>query len=258
MGFAVKVNTLAVEQVGDNLLRLDTLTLQQASLRAVNEVGHRTFDRSIQRMSERVNLTPDYVRSNMGFEAANDPAKPTATVVAYRSGGRKRIKSGVNLRQYAPILSIEPNKYQNPAGGKRFTMKDGRLATTPIGPNPRAPGKRLPFVLRTGNAMLKIPVGSKAGALSVEVVKGGRKVIKANEAGFKPFMQRMPNGELLVMRRSDRNGGKAGKGKIESLYSLSTWQLFRRTAASLVTEVQDDLVETVGREIDAEIQKVLP
>lgn len=257
MGFAVKVNAIAVVKAGDNLLKIDNASIGNASLRAVNEVAERSFDLAIKRMTERVNLTQDYVQKNMGIEAANDPGKPKATIIAFRSGGRRRVRP-VNLRQYNPIFAIERNKYQNPSADgkrKRFTMKDGRQAMSPIGPNPRKPGARLPFILRTGNPLLGIPVGSKQGDVSVEVLKGARKVIRPSSAGFKPFLQRMPNGELLVMRRTSKNGGKGNKGKIEALYSLSTWQLFRNAARDMIPEVQEDLANTVAREIQVEVDE---
>lgn len=252
---AVVIDTLNLKQVVDQIDKIDARSLGEAARIAVNEVAERTFTESRRRMTERVNLTPQYVRERMDLEPANDARKPEAVIVAFRSGGRKRVRS-VNLRQYAPVYETVPAR-KNPTGVKPFVMRDGRRATNSGGgPNPRKPGSYLPFIFRTGNEMLNIPVGQRPGALSVEVLKGSRKQI-APKNGFGAFLQKMPSGETLVMRRTNKNGGKSGKGSIEALYSLSVWQLFRRVSAEVIPLVQTDLEQTVGDAVQSSIRKAL-
>lgn len=252
---AVVVDTLKLKEVTDRILLLDAEKIGGASLSAVNEVAQRTYDESRRRMIARVNLTDAYVRERMDVEAANDARKPEATIIAFRSGGRRKGLRPVNLRQYRPLNEVLPAR-QNPTGRKVFRMRDGRLATYPVTQNPRAADKRLPFILRTGSPLLNIPLGQKPGKLTVEVLRGSRKVVGPKN-GFAPFMQRMRNGQMLVMRRTDKNGGKNNKGSIEALYSLSVWQLFRRTSAEVVPLVQNDLEKTVGRAVVDSVSRAL-
>lgn len=251
--FAVVVNTLGVEKVGQSLGKINADLLGSASTAAVNQVAERAFSESRRRMLSRVNLTPDYVRERMDLEPAQDSSRPTATIIAFRAGGRRKGVRPVNLRQYRPIYEVVRAR-PNPSGRKTFTMRDGRQATFPIGQNPRAPAKKLPYVLRTGSPALGIPVGQKPGNLSVEVLKGQRKVIKP-KGTFGAFLQTMPSGETLVMRRTNKNGGKDKKGDIEALYSLSVWQLFRNAAAEVVPLVRKDLEETVGDAVTDAVNK---
>lgn len=259
---AVVVDTLQVEAVAKRIGRIDANLLNSASVSAVNEVARRSYDEARRRMTARVNLTDDYVRERMDVEAANDSATPTATIVAFRKGGRRPATRPVNLRQYSPIFETLPTKYPNPTGKKTFPVKPARpgeparQGTAPWGPNPRAPGKRLPFVLRTGNSILGLPAGQKPGKLSVSVLKGQRKPVTSKK-GFPAFLQRLPNGQILVMARTNRNGGKEGKGSIEALYSLSVWQLFRRTSAEIVPFVREDLERTVGDAVSRAIDGAL-
>ncbi len=256
MAFVVQVDTLQVERVAESITRLSATSLDSIGLRAVNGVAQEMFVESRRRMTERVNLTDDYVRERMDVEPANDPQQPEAVIVAFRSGGRRKGIRSVNLRQYAPIITQEPTNWRN-TGQARNT---GKQVFNPNGKslyaNPRKPGTLLPFKLRTGQPLLNIPVGSKAKSISVEVVRGQRKTVRPVN-GFKPFMQRMPNGEILVMRRTDRNGGKGGKGKMQSLSSLSVWQLFRKTAAVIVPIAEARLAQEIGNELDRELSKSL-
>lgn len=258
---AVVVETLGIEAVAKRIQSVDAALLSTASQAAVNAVAQRAFDESRKRMTARVNLTEDYVRERMTVESANDANTATAIIVAFRKGGRRPATRPVNLRQYAPVVQAVANRQQNPGSGKVFPVKPprgvgaARQGMQPIGPNPRAPGKKLPFILRTGNPMLNIPVGQKQGPLSVEVLKGSRKAVTSKK-GFPAFMQRMRNGEILVMARTDKNGGKNGKGNIEALYSLSVWQLFRKTSAEIIPLVREDLEKSVGDAVSDAVNKV--
>lgn len=262
--FAVVIETTELERTTERLVALDDETIGRASIRAVNEVTDRAFSESVKRMTTRVNLTQDYVRQRMDVEPANDPRNVEAKIIAFRSGGRRRAVRPVNLRQYSPVIAQTFTNWRNTGearnSGKRIAINmpapGPRPALMPFSTNPRARQKQLPFILRTGNQMLNIPVGRKAESLSVEVLAGRRKTVKPKN-GFKAFMQKMPSGEVLVMRRKDRNGGKGNKGRIQALYSLSVWQLFRKTAAEVIPLVSEDLQKTVGDALTVEIDKVI-
>lgn len=254
--FAVVIDTKKLERAADTLTKLDSRVIGNATLGAVQDVTQRAYDESLRRMTSRVNLTRQYVEERMLVEAANDPNRPEGKVIALRTGGRRPGIRPVNLRQYAPIVSQQA-ALPNPSGQRAFKMKDGRDAYLPFSQNPRKPGGFLPFVKRTGSSLLNIPVGKKQGPMSVEVVKGQRKTLQARN-GFAPFLQRMPSGQILVMARTNKNGnvGGKGKGKIQALYSLSVWQLFRSTAAQIIPLVQRDLNDSVSKALEVQLNKV--
>ena len=253
----VGVNTLDIERVAENLRNASLEQLRASALRAVNTVAQRGFKTTVTTITERSALKQPYIEERMGVEPATDARKPEAVIVAFRyKGTRRPALSGVNLRQYEPVVEIVPVRYPNASNtGKRFVMKDGRAAKKPWSDNPRKPGGKLPFVVRTGNTMLGIPVDKKAGNLSVEVQRGQRKVVKPIN-GYKPFMQRMKNGETLVMVRTGKTNSKGkSKGAMRSVSSLSVWQLFRSNMAKIIPLVAKDLEQTVGDEVVAELAR---
>lgn len=233
----VQIETTSLQTVADRLLKLDARAIDQASVRAINAVAKRGFDESVKRMTSRVNLKEDYVRDRMTVEPANDPRKPEATIIAFRTGGRRAGMRPTNLRQYGMVQISKP---------VRFTNANPLIQKGALGENPRKPGSLLRWKKRVGDPQAGIPVGMKAAGVSVEVVRGDRKIISF------AFQRKMSNGEVLVMARKagDRGSGK-GKGKIEALHSLSVWQLFRSTMPEIITIVQEDLERTVIEEIDA-------
>lgn len=260
---AVVVETTKVQAAADRLLRLDIATIGAASVRAVNAVAKRGFDESVKRMTSRVNLTEGYVRERMDIEPANDPRKPEAVIIAFRAGGRRKGMRATNLRQYAMVQQMVPVRFPNSFADKltKGTTKgkqayinrhsfDGRPAVGWMN-NPRKPGGKLPFILRTGDQQAGIPLGQKSAGVSVEVAKGSRKTISV------AFQRRMPNGEILVMKRKGPGGPGSGKGKIEALYSLSVWQLFRKTSAEIIPLVTEDLERTVGEEIENTVKELI-
>jgi hypothetical protein len=237
----ISIETTQLERLADRLDRLDIRSIGETNVRAVNAVAKRGFDESVRRMTSRVNLTEQYVRDRMTVEPANDPRKPEATIIAFRAGGRKPGMRATNLRQYGVVQLTVPT---------RFTNDNPKIVKRAMGANPRKPGGFLPWKKRVGDPQAGIPLGQKAAGLSVEVVRGDRKIITI------AFMRRMPNGETLVMARKkgERGAGK-GKGKIEALHSLSVWQLFRSTIPEVVPLILNDLEETVAEELDTTIRK---
>lgn len=242
--FAVVIETTQIEAIAERLAWVGSVTIGEASVRAVNAVATRGFDESVKRMTARVNLSEAYVRDRMTVEPANDARKPEATIVAFRAGGRRPGTRPVNLRQYAMVQLQQP---------VRFTNSDPRIANGRIGMNPRKQGSLLPWKKRTGDPQAGIPLGQKAAGVSVEVIKGDRKVISF------AFQRRMKNGEILVMaRKADQRGVGKGKGKIESLHSLSVWQLFRSTAPEVIPFIADDLERSAIDELDKAIESIIP
>lgn len=241
--FAVVVETTQVQSLAERLARLDSLSIGEASVRAVNAVATRGFDESVKRMTARVNLSETYVRDRMTLEPANDPRKPEAKIIAFRAGGRRPALRAVNLRQYSMVQTSKP---------VRFTNDNPRIAKGSMGMNPRKPGSLLPWKKRVGDPQAGIPLGQKAAGVSVEVVKGDRKLISF------AFQRKMKNGEILVMARlRDQRGPGHGKGKIEALHSLSVWQLFRSTAPEVINLIRDDLESSVGDEVQSTIESIL-
>jgi hypothetical protein len=274
----IQVDTSKIEALGARLAGVDSESLGKASMRALNVVVNRGFELGVRTMLTGVNLTESYVKERMTVEEATDPNKPVAKIIAFRPGGQR--KSGikpVNLRQYDPKLGLTFTNWRNTGvarnSGKKVFRPVGEAnrkqgtgpnkAGTSYYENPRKPGSKLPFYPRVGNRVLAIPVGQKVESISVEVVRGRRKMLKPVN-GFKAFMQRMPNGEVLVMRRTTKNGGKDNKGKIEALYSLSVAQLFQfiakrenDKARKFKDAILADLETTVAGEIIEEIQQAV-
>jgi len=261
-----------LEVLAKGLGSLDANTLGGTAIRTVNEVTKRGFATAKRQMLSGVALSESYVNERMTVEEATDPKEPTATIIAFRPGGkRKPATKPVNLRQYAARIEQEFTNWRNDGTARNsgrqvfVTTMGGVLPKGQAGAvnqgamyeNPRKPGSKLPFKKRIGNQVLGLPVGTKAKDISVEVRTGNRKIIRPSSKGFKAFMQRMPNGEVLLMRRTTKTGGKGNKGKMESLHSLSVWQLFNaeRTKAKIIPLIMADLESTAVSDFSEQIEK---
>lgn len=102
-----------------------------------------------------------------------------------------------------------------------------------------------------GSAKRGIAPGLTGGGVSVEVKRGRPAVL---ETGF-----------LLPLRRGNEAGGNGmgvftrdKQGRVKHRYGPSVYQIFSSMTRDILEEVQDDLQETVLREMDAAIEKVLP
>jgi hypothetical protein len=84
------------------------------------------------------------------------------------------------------------------------------------------------------------------------VLKGSRKTL--NNAFFVAGRRgRVAGGQgMLVFQRVGGRG--PGKGKIEALYSLSVWQLFRKTSVEIIPFVRDTLSKSIESEVIADIE----
>lgn len=247
MTFKVEIDVDELVAASDKLIAFDEGHIGKEILPVLNKVAERGFDESRRRMISRVNISDDYVRQRMDLEAANDARKPEAKIIAFRAGGRRSGIRPVNLRQYSAVVQQTETNWSN-SGVARNTGKKV-FEVGKFYKNPRKPGGKLPFKPRVGDPQQGIPVGKKAAGVSVEVLRGQRKAIDY------AFMRRMPNGEVLVMAR--KKGQKSGKGKIEPLYSLSVWQLFKNAAVEVIPLVRADLQASVTPVVLAEIRKVL-
>lgn len=245
MSFAVIIDASDVKTASGKLRLLGDLYLGDA----VNTTAQRGFEESRRVILSGVNLTDEYVRERMGVEPANDLRNPTATIVAFRVGGRRPGLRGVNLRQYAAVVQQVPTNWSNSG----VARNSGRQIFIPneIAPNPRKPGGWLPFKARIGDPQQGIPVGRKSAGVSVEVTKGSRKTIDY------AFMRRMANGQILVMARE--KGDHKGKGKIHALSSLSVWQMFKsdRVMSQVIPFVTRELEREVAVVMDDKIQQVI-
>lgn len=249
---AIAVDTTELKQVADRIGRIDARLLGSAALLGVNKAAAFTRQESVRRILSGVNLSQGYVEERLELEEATQTFSPEAVIVAPRRGGRRRPGTRpVNLIQYAAVQVTAPVRFPNSlAAGKVWRMKDGRQGAQLLN-NPRKPGSKLPFVLRTGAPALSIPVGMKQAGVTVEVLKGERKSLK------NAFIQRMPNGQTLVMENVGP-GGKSKKGRINALYSLSVWQMFRRQIPNVAPLARERLQQEVGNEVIDAIEKVLP
>ena len=105
MSFAVVIDAKDFAPAASKLTLLADLSLSAA----VNATTRRGFDEARRQMLSRVNLTDEYVRAGMAVEEATDLRNPTATIIAFRQGGRRKAMRGVNLRQYAAVVNTQSN-----------------------------------------------------------------------------------------------------------------------------------------------------
>lgn len=215
----VEVNTKTVASLADRLDLVDGQALGRVGLEAVNEVADRTYERSLDRMLQGINLTDQYLRERMAVSPATNAAAPRATIAA-------RIRH-TTLGRYGYKQLVQPVRYTNAA----ISNLIGKL-----GDNPRKPGSLLPWKARTGDAYRGIPSDYKQAGISVEVVKGRRKEISY------AFVIPTAGGPLAVKRI------KGTRRKVEALYGPSVYQLFNHA-------LDDDFLESIGDDLEATVVK---
>lgn len=252
MANAIRIDVTEVEAASKALLRIDQESLQGAALRAVNGAAKRGFDKARQIMLAGVNLTDDYVKTQMDVELASGKGKPVAQIIAFRAGGKRPAMRAINLRRFDPrqleTITNWTNAGVNTKSGARLNVR-AKLE------NPRKPGTTLPFKKRIGAKHLGLAVGRKQAGITVEVLRGQRK-----ELGF-AFMAPARKGTeaggqgLLVFSR-DKND-RSGKGKLRPIYSLSVWQMFRHSLPQVIPFVSKDLEDSVIAEVEAQIKQVV-
>lgn len=224
--FSVVIATGDIERVAQSLTKMDSESLGNAAVRAVNTVAERTFTTAVTKMTAGINLSPEYVKSRMRVDLAQDPKKPEAEITALRQGIR-----GTTLSSYGARVLTQPVKWPN-----------GSFTPGKMGVNPHKPGVFLPWKERKGDPKRGIPAGMKAAGFAVEVTRG-------TEKDFPHAFVIPVGGRLLTVRRRG--------AKIQTVYGPSVWQLFRATVSRIYTDVEKDLETTLAAEVDRELGKLL-
>lgn len=107
----VRIDVRQIEGLADRLATITGEALGGIAVRAVNEVAVRFTDDSRARITERVNLTPEYVKSKTDMKLAESPADPTAVVTV--AGAL------TTLGHYGPVTYFAPEGGVRRANGWR-------------------------------------------------------------------------------------------------------------------------------------------
>lgn len=207
-----------VEQV-DRIAMLDSTTLAEMRLDAVNVVSLTVREKSIDQTHAELNLSRDYIEARI------------ARAEAKGATARARITSevqGATLQRFGAQQEVAPVNWSNSrieALGHKF-------------------GKWPGWTRRTGDASRGIGEGDKAAGVSVDVNRKGAKTITS------AFTMPLKNGNGVGVFR--REGGK-----VKHLYGPSVYQVFRRYIKTNEQAIADTLRdEFVGR-LDTKIQEIL-
>jgi len=147
--FKVEIDISRIERLGEALGGIDSGSLGEASMRAVNAVADETYDLARPRMLATINLTDTYVRDRMTVNHATNPNNVSASIVA--SGDKS---SMTILARYGARQLVQPVKHPARSRGDQLYSRN-------------------------------IAPGMKAAGISVEVTRGGRKPI--TNAFFMPL-----------------------------------------------------------------------
>lgn len=207
-----------VEQV-DRIAMLDSTTLAEMRLDAVNVVSLTVREKSIDQTRAELNLSRDYIEARI------------ARAEAKGATARARITSevrGATLQRFGAQQEVAPVNWSNSrieALGQKF-------------------GKWPGWTYRKGDASRGIAEDKKAAGVSVDVNRKGAKTITS------AFTMPLKNGNGIGAFR--REGGK-----VKHLYGPSVYQVFRRYITTNEQAIADTLRdEFVGR-LDTKIQEIL-
>ena len=135
--FQIEIDVSRLSRLDGQLAQLSEAGFGEAAVEVVNRVADQAYDLAVPRMTQRINLTPEYVRDRFVIEKANNPADPRARVVALGGKAHTTILARYNARQLMqPTQSLKGRK---------------------------------------GDALRGIPAGQKASGISVEVTRGANK-----------------------------------------------------------------------------------
>lgn len=226
-GIQIDVELAVLQRLAGRFEQLSEVGFGQASVDAINRVADHAYDLSVPRMTQKINLTPEYVRDRFVVEHAKNPSDVRARVVAL--GGKAHTTT---LARYGSRQTVKPVTWSNErirSMGKSFGAWPG-------------------WTERKGDQLRGIPANQKEGGISVEVTRGGRK----NMGGVFFMPLRNGNGMGAFQRTGD------GDKDYKHLYGPSVYQLFRYTLNNgLVDEVTQDFERQLGDEAERLLQKAL-
>lgn len=225
--FQIEIDVSRLSRLDGQLAPLSEAGFGEVAVDVVNRVADMAYDLAVPRMTQRINLTPEYVRDRFAIEKARNSADPRARVVAL--GGKAHTTT---LARYGSLQTTRPVTWTNDrirSMGKTFGAWPG-------------------WTERKGDQLRGIPANQKEGGISVEVTRGGRK----NMGGVFFMPLRNGNGMGAFQRTGD------GDKDYKHLYGPSVYQLFRYTLnRGLVDEVGAEFERQLGDEAERLLQKAL-
>ena len=215
----ISFDTSELVEQADRIAMLDSTTLAEMRLDAVNVVSLTVREKSIDQTHTELNLSRDYIEARIARAEAKGPT------------ARARITSevrGATLQRFGAQQEVAPVNWSNSrieALGHKF-------------------GKWPGWTYRKGDASRGIDEDDKAAGVSVDVNRKGAKTITS--AFTMPLKNSNGTG---VFRREG--------GEVKHLYGPSVYQVFRRYITTNEQAIADTLRdEFVGR-LDTKIQEIL-
>jgi len=235
----ISFDTSELVEQADRIAMLDSTTLAEMRLDAVNVVSLTVREKSIAQTHAELNLSRDYIETRI------------ARAEAKGATARARITSevrGATLQRFTGARqAVQPVKYTNSeilAKLGKSSFVNGAL----IGPRtvlPNGVASRV-WTERRGDPSRGIEADKKAAGFTVDVNRKGAKTIRT--AFTIPLKN---NNGLGVFQRP------AGGGDAKHLYGPSVYQVFRRYIKTNEQAIADTLRdEFVGR-LDTKIQEIL-
>ena len=215
----ISFDTSELVEQADSIAMLDSTTLAEMRLDAVNVVSLTVREKSIDQTHAELNLSRDYIEARI------------ARAEAKGATARARITSevrGATLQRFGAQQEVAPVNWSNSrieALGHKF-------------------GKWPGWTYRKGDASRGIDEDKKAAGFTVDVNRKGAKTITS--AFTMPLKNSNGTG---VFRREG--------GEVKHLYGPSVYQVFRRYITTNEQAIADTLRdEFVGR-LDTKIQEIL-
>lgn len=215
----ISFDTSELVEQADSIAMLDSTTLAEMRMDAVNVVSITVREKSINQTHAELNLSRDYIEARI------------ARAEAKGATARARITSevrGATLQRFGAQQEVAPVNWSNSrieALGHEF-------------------GKWPGWTYRKGDASRGIAEDKKAAGVSVDVNRKGAKTITS--AFTMPLKNSNGTG---VFRREG--------GEVKHLYGPSVYQVFRRYITTNEQAIADTLRdEFVGR-LDTKIQEIL-
>lgn len=216
----ISIDVSDLERFNADLAGLTPEQLAASTVGAINRVTDDSYDLLRKTILSGINLTDQYVQRKMDVEHATE-RNPKAEIVAY--GGKGYLTS---LSHYGQVQETTVVNWTN-------AMLESMGVD--IGPWPK-------WTWRRGDSARDIPADEKQAGISVEVVRGQRKVIGA-KGGRPAFIlpgKRDSEGNPLIAKRIPGT-----RRKVDVLSGPSVYQLAAVAIPKIEDEVAEDLVEAV-------------
>lgn len=224
--FSVDIDVSRIKGLEGRLSGLSGEDFGRMAMQVVNRVADETYDLSVRRLLNGINLTEEYVQERIIVEKAKNPDNVKATITGLAHKKYMTMLARYDGRQQ--IRDVNWKNEQIQAMGKRFG---------------RWPG----WVQRKGDVKRNIPANYKSAGTTAEVRRGN--VTPFKHTFFMPL--RNGNGMGIFERTGD------GKKDYRHLYGPSVYQLFAFTASNIIDEVADNLETQLADEAERLLQRAL-